>query len=88
MEKTTRGPLGDQCLSEKTPPSVFLTLSPTTHTLQQTYGLPMTHEGEGCNPNTGHVPEQAKLDFTNALCGTGPMGQTETLLPPEQQPVF
>lgn len=51
---------------------VFLTFLPTTHPLQQTYDLPMTHEGEGPDPNTGNVPEQAKLDFTNALCGVGP----------------
>lgn len=70
VEETTRGPLGDRHLRNHLP--WFFSFLPTTHPLQQTYGLPMTHEGEGPDPNTGHVPEQAKLDFTNALHGIGP----------------
>lgn len=88
MVETTRGPLGDWCPSEKTPPSVFLTLSLSSHILQQPYGFPMTHEGEGFDPNTGHVPEQAKLDFTNALCGTGPKQANIKTSHPEQETVF
>lgn len=65
MEETTRESLENLCLSLC---FISLTLTPTTHTLQQTYGLPMIHEGEGSDPNTGHVPEQAKLHFINALC--------------------
>lgn len=53
----------DACLRNHLPQ--FSSLLPTTHPLQQTYGLPMTHEGEGPNPNPEHFPEQAKLDFNN-----------------------